>query len=73
MSRKQKLRLGIVGAGFAGAVLAREMVESGLFTAEVFDERTHVAGNCHTLRDPRSGVMLHNYGPHIFNTSRRDV
>jgi UDP-galactopyranose mutase len=68
-----KKKIGIVGAGFAGAVLARELVESGRFEVEVFDARDHVAGNCHTERDAKTGVMLHRYGPHIFNTSRLDV
>lgn len=68
--RKQ---IGIAGAGFAGAVLARELAESGKHAVEVFDERPHVAGNCHTARDPATGIMLHHYGPHIFNTSREDV
>ena len=68
--RKQ---IGIAGAGFAGAVLARELAESGKYAVEVFDERSHVAGNCHTSRDPATGIMLHHYGPHIFNTSREDV
>src|SRR3954462_10828942 len=68
--RKQ---IGIAGGGFAGAVLARELAESGKHAVEVFDERPHVAGNCHTSRDPASGIMLHHYGPHIFNTSRTDV
>jgi len=68
--RKQ---IGIAGAGFAGAVLARELAESGKHAIEVFDERPHVAGNCHTSRDPDTGIMLHHYGPHIFNTSREDV
>ena len=65
--------IGIAGAGFAGAVLAHELASSGRYEVEVFDERDHVAGNCHTVRDPRTGVMLHVYGPHIFNTSRTDV
>lgn len=68
-----KLNIGIAGAGFAGAVLARELVESGKFKVTVFDERNHVAGNCHTSRDDETGVMVHHYGPHIFNTSREDV
>jgi UDP-galactopyranose mutase len=66
-------QIGIAGAGFAGAVLARELAESGNYAVEVFDERAHVAGNCHTSRDPATGIMLHHYGPHIFNTSREDV
>jgi UDP-galactopyranose mutase len=68
-----KIRIGIAGAGFAGAVLARELVESGKYEVTVFDERPHVAGNCHTKRDEETGVMIHEYGPHIFNTSREDV
>lgn len=68
-----KHHIGIAGAGFAGAVLARELVESGKFRVTVYDERPHVAGNCHTSRDQDSGVMIHHYGPHIFNTSREDV
>ena len=66
-------RIGIAGAGFAGAVLAQELAKSGKYSIEVFDERPHVAGNCHTSRDAASGIMLHHYGPHIFNTSRQDV
>lgn len=64
--------IGIAGAGFAGAVLARAFADAGR-DVQVFDERSHVAGNCHTVRDPATGVMLHTYGPHIFNTSREDV
>lgn len=69
----KKTEIGIAGAGFAGAVLARELVENGNFKITVFDERPHVAGNCHTTRDEKTGIMIHHYGPHIFNTSREDV
>jgi len=68
-----KQHIGIAGAGFAGAVLARELAETGKFKVTVFDERNHVAGNCHTSRDEETKVMVHRYGPHIFNTSREDV
>lgn len=68
-----KKKIAIAGAGFAGAVLARELAESGRYEITVFDERDHIAGNCHTTRDENSGVMVHHYGPHIFNTSREDV
>lgn len=57
----------IVGAGFSGAVLARELAEAGL-SPLVIDRRDHAAGNCHTRRDRETGVMEHVYGPHIFNT-----
>jgi len=68
-----KTEIAIAGAGFAGAVLARELAETGRFKLTVFDERDHIAGNCYTKRDDETGVMLHQYGPHIFNTSRKDV
>lgn len=65
--------IAIAGAGFAGAVLARELAESKRYRLVVFEDRKHVAGNCHTRRDPKTGIMIHEYGPHIFNTSREDV
>lgn len=65
--------IAIAGAGFAGSVLAHELAQSGHYKIVVFEERRHIAGNCHTERDAATGVMLHTYGPHIFNTSRADV
>ena len=61
----------IVGAGFSGAVVARQLAEAG-HTATVFDTRDHVAGNCHTQRH-ETGVMVHTYGPHIFHTQHEHV
>jgi UDP-galactopyranose mutase len=63
----------IVGAGLAGSVLARELVTGSDCSVTILEERPHIAGNCHTERDAPSGVMMHVYGPHIFNTNRRDV
>lgn len=65
-------RIGIVGAGFSGSVIARELAEAG-HASVVIDERLHVAGNCHTERDARTGIMVHHYGPHIFHTDKRHV
>ncbi len=65
------MRFAIVGAGFSGAVVARELVEAG-HTVDVFDTRDHVAGNCHTARH-ETGVMVHTYGPHIFHTQHEHV
>ena len=62
----------VVGAGFTGAVVARGLAERG-HRITVIDERAHVAGNCHTRRDPETGVMLHVYGPHIFHTDDAEV
>jgi UDP-galactopyranose mutase len=63
----------IVGAGFSGAVLARELAERLDCRVKIQEERPHVAGNCHTERDAATGVMVHKYGPHIFNTNQEPV
>jgi UDP-galactopyranose mutase len=52
--------IAIAGAGFSGAVIARELADAGC-TVEVFEGRDHVAGNCHTERHD-TGVMTHVYG-----------
>lgn len=61
------MSVAIAGAGFSGAVVARELALAGV-TVDVFDGRNHVAGNCHTYRDSQTDVMVHAYGPHIFHT-----
>lgn len=58
----------VVGSGFSGAVLARELAEADVEVC-VIEQRDHVGGHCHTARDPGTGVMAHVYGPHIFHTS----
>ena len=65
-------KVAVIGAGFSGAVVAHELALNG-YQVDVFDAREHVAGNCHTQRDPQTGVMLHVYGPHIFHTSNEQV
>ncbi len=57
----------VTGAGLSGAVLARELAAAG-HRVSVMEMRDHVAGNCHTRRDPQTGVLVHVYGPHIFHT-----
>jgi UDP-galactopyranose mutase len=66
------MRYCVVGAGFSGAVVARTLAEAG-HKVLVVDERAHVAGNCHSQRDPRTGIMTHVYGPHIFHTANERV
>ena len=63
----------IVGAGFSGSVLANQLAENLDCTIDVWDERSHVAGNCHTKRDAETNVMVHEYGPHIFNTDKKEI
>ena len=66
------MRIAIAGAGFSGAVIARELANEG-HDVEVFEARGHVAGNCYTKRDPETDVMAHVYGPHIFHTDNARV
>jgi UDP-galactopyranose mutase len=68
----KKGRIAAVGAGLTGAVIARELAEAG-YLIDVFDSRSHVAGNCFTERDGETGVMVHIYGPHIFHTDDEEV
>ena len=66
------MKVAIVGAGISGAVIARLLAEQGI-SSVVFDKRSHIAGNCHSERDPQTNVMLHVYGPHIFHTDDKEV
>ena len=58
----------IVGAGFAGAVLAERLASQCGATCLVIDRRAHIGGNAHDHYDA-AGVLLHTYGPHYFRTN----
>ncbi|HIY21014.1 MAG TPA: UDP-galactopyranose mutase [Candidatus Flavonifractor merdigallinarum] len=62
----------VIGAGFAGAVAARELAERGGKRVLVLERRNHIAGNAYDLMD-EAGVLIHQYGPHIFHTCDRRV
>ena len=62
----------IVGAGFSGAVIGRELAEKQ-HKVTIIDQRQHIAGNCFTKRDEKTQIMEHVYGPHIFHTSDEQV
>src|SRR5665647_247259 len=63
----------VIGSGFSGAVLANQLVNKLDCTIEIWDERNHIGGNCHTKRDDVTNVMVHEYGPHIFNTDKKEI
>ncbi|MBB6182136.1 UDP-galactopyranose mutase [Pseudorhizobium flavum] len=65
-------RILIVGAGLSGAVIGRELALKG-YQVDIVDSRDHIGGNCHTVRDEATGVMVHVYGPHIFHTDDAEV
>lgn len=61
----------IVGAGFSGAVIARELKDAG-FYVKVIDARNHIGGNCYDYTN-EYGIRIHKYGPHIFHTNNKKV
>jgi UDP-galactopyranose mutase len=62
----------IVGAGFAGSVLAERIASQLDKTCLVLDKRDHIAGNAHDFTD-RAGVLIHGYGPHYFRTNSQRI
>jgi UDP-galactopyranose mutase len=61
----------IVGAGFAGSVLAERLANRG-DRVLVIDRRSHVGGNAYDHLD-MAGVLVHKYGPHIFHTNSQAI
>ena len=62
----------VVGAGFAGAVMAERLAAGSGKRVLVIDKRPHVAGNAYDHRDA-AGIMIHQYGPHIFHTNSAEI
>lgn len=62
----------VVGAGFAGAVLAERLARGSGKRVLVIDRRDHIAGNAYDHHDA-AGILVHRYGPHIFHTNSKDV
>lgn len=58
----------IVGAGFAGSVLAERIANQRDQSVLIVDRRPHIAGNAYDRYDD-AGVLMHQYGPHIFHTN----
>jgi UDP-galactopyranose mutase len=65
------LNILIVGAGFSGAVIARELAEAG-HKITVIDSRSHIGGNAYDYEN-FYGIRIHKYGPHIFHTNNKRV
>ncbi len=62
----------IVGAGFAGSVLAERLASQSGKKILIVDTRPHIGGNAYDHYDD-NGVLVHKYGPHIFHTNSLDV
>lgn len=62
----------IVGAGFAGSVLAERLANVSEKKVLIVDQRDHIGGNAYDYHN-REGILVHKYGPHIFHTNSRKV
>ena len=62
----------IVGAGFAGSVLAERLATVLNQRVLIVDKRPHIGGNAYDRHDDH-GVLVHPYGPHIFHTNSADI
>ena len=65
------MRILVVGAGFSGAVVARECASAG-HLVKVIDKRNHIGGNAYDYID-ENGIRIHKYGPHLFHTNNKKV
>jgi len=62
----------VVGAGYAGSIMAERLASQCDQRILVIDRRAHLAGNAYDYVDEH-GVLVHKYGPHIFHTNSRKV
>jgi UDP-galactopyranose mutase len=62
----------IVGAGFAGSVLAERLASQDGRRVLVVDKRPHIGGNAYDFYDD-AGILIHKYGPHIFHCNSREI
>lgn len=62
----------VVGAGFAGSVLAERLASQRGESVLLIDRRPHLGGNAHDRLDS-AGILIHQYGPHIFHTNSQAI
>jgi UDP-galactopyranose mutase len=62
----------VVGAGFAGSVIAHQLATQRDESVLVIDRRPHIGGNAYDRYD-RAGILIHQYGPHIFHTNSQAI
>ena len=62
----------VVGAGFAGSVMAERLAAGSNRRVLLIDKRPHIGGNAYDMTN-EAGILVHKYGPHIFHTNSEDV
>lgn len=62
----------VIGSGIAGAAAARVLAEEQGKQVLVLERRPHIGGNCYD-REDEYGILIHQYGPHIFHTNDEEV
>src|SRR3954452_3608000 len=62
----------IVGAGFAGSVLAERLARGQNKRVLLIDRRPHIGGNAYDCHNEH-GILIHKYGPHIFHTNSAEI
>lgn len=65
------MKVSIIGAGFSGCILARELAAAKSMVT-IIEKRHHIGGNAFDSYDV-NGVLIHNYGPHIFHTNSERI
>jgi UDP-galactopyranose mutase len=71
-SKKYMFDYLVVGAGFAGAVLAERLASVAGMKVLIVDKRNHIAGNTFDFYN-NEGILVHKYGPHIFHTNSKEI
>jgi UDP-galactopyranose mutase len=72
MKKRQGFDYLIVGAGFAGSVLAERLAAGSGKRVLLVDRRTHIGGNAYDYYND-AGILVHLYGPHIFHTNSQQI
>ena len=62
----------IVGAGLTGSVFAERLARNGNNKILIMDRKKHIGGTCYDFYD-EAGILVHKYGPHIFNTASKTI
>ncbi len=62
----------VVGAGFSGAVMAERFASQADMQVLVLEQRRHIGGNCYDYKNEH-GIVVHQYGPHLFHTDKQAV